>query len=188
MTWFDYNTGSVWTQPLGEAILGPSTGMRLELLPSTLTSWGEWKRSYPDTQALDSPGDPTRFALEDLSIVVAFGSDSAAYPYRAISSVINDSVAGVPIAVAVEPNNRESWTVWSRTLDDGIIVELSFKADGNLIDVTSGTTFDSLRGTGVDGPFADQTLDVLPAITFFEKDYFTFYPTGRLWPRENRNS
>ena len=26
MTWWDHDTGSVWSQPLGEAVMGPRTG------------------------------------------------------------------------------------------------------------------------------------------------------------------
>ena len=39
MTWWDHDTSSVWSQPTGEAILGPLKGERLELVPSTLTEW-----------------------------------------------------------------------------------------------------------------------------------------------------
>ncbi|GMQ94420.1 MAG: hypothetical protein BMS9Abin12_1910 [Acidimicrobiia bacterium] len=182
MTWFDHETGSVWSQPLGEAILGPAKGTTLELLPSTLTQWGEWKRLHPDTKALDSPGVPTRFALTQMSIVVSFRDDSAAYPLRDLTEVVNDEVDGVPVAIVVEPDRRESWTVFSRTLDDGVIVTLALTDDGNLIDTVSGTTFHISRGTGMEGPLADQMLDQLPAFTSFTKDYFTFYPNGRIWP------
>lgn len=182
LTMFDHDTGSVWSQPLGEAILGPTKGATLELLPSMLTEWGEWKRLHPDTKALDAPGRPTGFALDQMSIVVVFDEDSAAYPVKDLTQVANDTVDGVPIAVVIEPADRVSWTVFSRTLNDGVIVELAFSADGALIDVISGTTFHISRGTGIDGPLADQTLDQLPAFTSFTEDYFTFYPDGRLWP------
>ena len=182
MTWFDHTTGSIWSQPLGEAILGPERGTKLELLPSTLTQWGEWKRLHPDTRALDAPGGDTRYALEQLSIVVAFREDSAAYPIRSVAPVVNDTVDGVPIAIVVEPNNRESWSVWSRTLNDGVVVELAIDANGDLLDTVSGTTFRINRGTGLTGQYSDQSLDLLPAFTSFEDDYFTFYPNGRLWP------
>jgi len=184
MTWFDYETGSIWSQPLGEAILGPAKGTKLELLPSTLTQWGEWKRLHPDTEALDSPGGATRFALTQMSIVLSFRDDSAAYPMRDLTEVVNDEVDGVPVAIVVEPDRSESWTVFSRTLDDGVIVTLAFSDDGNLIDTISGTTFHISRGTGIEGPLADQILDQLPAFTSFTKDYFTFYPEGRIWPDE----
>jgi hypothetical protein len=182
MTWFDHDTGTIWSQPLGEAIVGPLKGTSLELLPSTLTEWGEWKRLHPDTTALVAPGEPTRFSLQQMSIVVVLSEDSAAYPVPELGEVVNDSVSGIPIAVVVEPEHGESWTVFSRTIDDGVVVELVFTEDGELLDTVTGTTFHVSRGTGINGPLADQTLDQLPGFTSFADDYFTFYPDGRIWP------
>lgn len=182
MTWFDHDTGSIWSQPLGEAILGPLKGTTLDLLPSTLIEWGQWKQLHPDTKALDAPGDPTRFSLDRMSIVVVFGTDATAYPVKDLTEVVNDTVSDVPVAIVLDPSIEGSWTVFSRTVDDGTIVDLSLGADGELIDAGSGTTFHISRGTGIDGPLADQILDQLPAFTSFTKDYFTFHPDGRLWP------
>ena len=53
MTWWDHGTGSIWSQPIAEAILGPRKGDRLELFPSTLTRWGPWREAHPETLALD---------------------------------------------------------------------------------------------------------------------------------------
>ena len=181
LTLFDHDTGSVWSQPLGEAILGPARGTVLELLPSMLTEWGEWKRLHPATLALDSPGDVSRFALDQMAIVVTFVDDAAAYPVRDLSEVVNDTVGGVPIAIVLEPLARDSWTVFSRTLDDGVIVELAFTDEGTLVDRISGTTFHISRGTGIEGPLSSQVLDPLPGFTSFLKDYLTFYPNGSIW-------
>ncbi len=181
MTWFDHDTGTVWSQPLGEAIVGPLKGTTLDLLPSMLTEWGEWKRLHPETKALDAPGEPTRFSLQRMSIVVVFGQDSAAFPVRDLVEVVNDAVSDVPIAVVLDPSTDQSWTVFSRTLDNGTVVELAFASPGELVDVLTGTTFHISRGTGINGPLSDQILDQLPAFTSFTKDYFTFYPDGRIW-------
>jgi hypothetical protein len=116
-----------------------------------------------------------------MSIVVALGEDSAAYPVSGLNAVANDTINDTPIAVVVEPGDGESWTVFSRILDDGAIVELEFSESGDLIDTVTGSTFHVSRGTGISGALADQTLDQLPGFTSFAKDYFTFYPDGRLW-------
>ena len=34
MTWFDHETGSIWSQPLGKAVVGPRSGVSLNLMPS----------------------------------------------------------------------------------------------------------------------------------------------------------
>ena len=183
MTWFDHETGSIWSQPIGEAIVGPLKGTTLDLLPSTLTQWSEWRRLHPETLALDAPGGQTRFDIRQMSIVVAFGDDSAAYPVADLGVVANDTIDGVPIAVVVEQQSLESWAVFSRTLDDDTVVQLAFTDSGDLIDTVTGTTFHPSRGTGIEGPLSDQILDQLPAFTSFTEDYFTFYPDGRVWTR-----
>ena len=56
MTWWDHNTGSIWSQPIGEAILGPLKGARLELFPSTLTTWQSWLEAHPESLATRRDG------------------------------------------------------------------------------------------------------------------------------------
>jgi hypothetical protein len=119
-----------------------------------------------------------------MSIVVVFGDDSAAYPVADLENVANDTVNGTPIAVVVDGGDNESWTVFSRTVDDDAIVELEVTETGELLDTVTGTTFHISRGTGISGPLASQTLDQLPGFTSFAKDYFTFYPDGRIWSEE----
>ena len=59
---YDHQTGSYWFQVAGEAVVGELTGSRLNLLPSSTMTWGEWKRLYPQTQLLTGiEGAPTMF-------------------------------------------------------------------------------------------------------------------------------
>ena len=182
MTWWDHDTGSIWSQPLGEAILGPRKGARLELLSSTLTTWEAWQASHPDSLALDVHGWSTGFDLDQMAVVVDFGSESAAYDIPALREVgvVNDVVAGVDIAVVIDPGEEQRWAVFSRRLDGGVVdLELT---DQGLVDQASGTVFDPFLGIGRSGPLADQSLDKLPAFTSFPSDYETFFPEGRIWP------
>lgn len=43
---------SLWSQVLGEAVVGPETGERLEVIPSEITRWGDWRQAHPSTQVL----------------------------------------------------------------------------------------------------------------------------------------
>jgi hypothetical protein len=52
MVMLDYQTGSYWWQVAGQAIVGPLTGKTLTVLPSTTTSWGEWRRLHPASLVL----------------------------------------------------------------------------------------------------------------------------------------
>jgi len=43
---------SLWSQVLGEAVVGPRTGTKLAIVPSAVTTFGSWKRMHPDTKVL----------------------------------------------------------------------------------------------------------------------------------------
>lgn len=51
----DDATGSYWSQLLARAICGPRAGEGLRIRPSTLTTWGEWRATHPDTELLLPP-------------------------------------------------------------------------------------------------------------------------------------
>jgi predicted alpha/beta hydrolase len=48
-------TGSYWSQILAQAICGARTGTELEILPSTVARWREWRRQHPKTANLLPP-------------------------------------------------------------------------------------------------------------------------------------
>ncbi|MFN8006800.1 MAG: DUF3179 domain-containing protein [Terriglobia bacterium] len=49
---YDRQTQSLWSQVTKEAIAGPSTGIKLEMIPSLTTTWKHWKTLQPETQVL----------------------------------------------------------------------------------------------------------------------------------------
>jgi hypothetical protein len=177
-TWWDHDTGSVWSQPLGEAIMGPLTGTRLELIPSQLLPWSEWIEEHPDTLALNAPALPDAFSLDQMAIVVELGHDSAAYVVDdlRIFPVVNSEVAGLPIAVVLVPGT-DKWAVFSRQLE-ARVVELEWD-DGALAAVDGDSRYDPLRGLTLSGLGDD--LGRLPAFTSFPRDYVTFFPDGAFW-------
>ncbi len=181
MTLFDHDTGSVWSQPFGEAILGPRTGAVMELLPSQMTTWGAWRELHPDTWALDAPGPRSGFDLAVMSVMVEFGDEAVQYPIHLLRAglVANDEVAGLEVAVLVDPADPDRWSVFSRRLDNDV-VELELR-DGALVDTVSGTGFDPATGRGLSGPLAHQTLDQLPGFTVFPWEYAQLWPEGRTW-------
>ncbi|MGV7220572.1 MAG: DUF3179 domain-containing protein [Nitrospinales bacterium] len=52
MLLYDRQTESLWSQVKSEAVTGRLMGRKLKLLPSTHTTWGAWKKKYPNTLAL----------------------------------------------------------------------------------------------------------------------------------------
>ena len=188
MTWWDHSTGSVWSQPLGEAIAGPLKGATLELLPSQFTTWGAWRDEYPNTLALEAAGSATGFDLKDFLIVVDFADDARGYAVSDLRriGVANDVVAGVPLAVVSDPSEPERWAVFARELD-GVTFDFEM-VDGLLTDGATGSTFDPVTGRGLSGPTTDRLLHRLPALTSFPGGgptsfpvFDAFWPHGEIW-------
>lgn len=178
MTWWDHDTGSVWSQPTGKAILGPLRGARLELLASTLTDWGTWRRSHPETLALDADGGPTRFDVDRMQIVLELGGDSLAVPVDALrqAGVVNTEVGGVAVAFAAEPSAGGWWAVYSRRLDERV-VSLALR-DGVLVEVDGPGRWDPVHGLPLE---SGQRLDPLGTLTIFPRDFPVHFPQGRVW-------
>ena len=52
---YDDVTRSYWSQILATAICGPLTGTVLEIVPSTVSTWEDWRAAHPDTVVLLPP-------------------------------------------------------------------------------------------------------------------------------------
>ncbi len=127
----DQTTHSWWRQANGEAIIGPLKGTAMPELPSVQVSLRQWLRLHPTSLVMQ--GDPT-FASEyakdyayergtktggltgtdtaswhDKSWVIGVALEGAAkaYDWKRLrrEHVINDSVGGVPIVIALGPDS-----------------------------------------------------------------------------------
>ena len=181
MTWWDHSTGSIWTQPTGEAIAGPRKGETVDLLASQFTSWSAWRDAHPETLALDVPAGPSSFDLTDFLSVVDFSDEARGYAIPDLRNigVVNDVVAGVPVAIVSDPADISRWSVYSRTVD-GEVREFDMIA-GELVDRSTGTSFTAARGLGIEGPLSGEILDQVAAFTAFPDDFPTFWPDGTIW-------
>lgn len=128
MIMFDRKTESLWQQFTGEAIVGDYTGKQLEILPSQIISYQQFKEAHADGEILskdtgvDRPygrnpysgyddvnntpflaGDIDDDRLKPLQKVIGVrvGDQQKAYPYPVSKSeeVINDQLADEPIVI-----------------------------------------------------------------------------------------
>lgn len=176
MTWFDHDTGSVWSQPTGEAILGPLTGTSLELLPSTLSTWGDWKERFPNTLALEASSRDNRFSIELMAVAVVVGEDSVAIPFVDLREreFLSTELSGEPILVVADPE-LDRWAAYSR-LVDGEPLDLVV-VGAEIIDLASGDRWSAALGAPLSG---QAPLDRVPSFSSFGSDYRQFYPDGEL--------
>lgn len=179
MTWWDHDTGSVWSQPLGVAIAGARTGASLTLVPSTLTTWQAWRKRHPKTLGLRAHmGTKPRHRLRDLAVVVRVLGSATAYPMARVltDGVINDTVGGLPIGVVSDPGAHDHWKVFSRQLN-GHAVTLHVDGD-RVIDVETRSSWDPVTGDAVSGPEVGNTLTEIAAFTALPEDFARLWPDG----------
>lgn len=62
---YDRKTDSLWSQILGEAIVGELTGTQLKVLSSDMVRFGEFKKQYPQGTVLSRDTGTTRFYGQD---------------------------------------------------------------------------------------------------------------------------
>ena len=124
---WDSTTETLWQQITGEAIVGELAGTQLELLPSAVIGWDEFRTSFPEGQVLSrqtgfernygrnpyvgysSSSRPflfdgeldDRFPALERVVGVTVGDADKAFPFSVISGprVVNDTVGGVPVAI-----------------------------------------------------------------------------------------
>ena len=67
---YDHQTGTLWSQFLGQGVKDPQIGVMLESVPVTHTRWSAWRETHPDTLVLDK-GDATRATATPRTTVAA---------------------------------------------------------------------------------------------------------------------
>lgn len=109
---YDRKTDSLWSQILGEAIVGEMTGTKLEVLPSDLLKFGDWKQKFPDGQVLSRDTGATRFygtnpygdyfTPEGFAVGLAGSRDSRLEPDDFVFGIVVDGKAKAYLVEAVK--------------------------------------------------------------------------------------
>ncbi|MEF8843518.1 MAG: DUF3179 domain-containing protein [Haloarculaceae archaeon] len=204
---YDDATGSLWSQLLATAIQGPATGETLELVPASLSTWGEWRESHPETRVLlPPPGsvtvdgrdpwidyDRSKYSYEGESQVVGYdsaasytlvvgvvhGGEAVAYPFEAVraAGVVNDRVGDLPVVVAATAGG--SLVAYERVVDGGNL-RFSVADDRHLR--AGGSYWERTTGRAVDGPHEGTRLSrANERSPLFRRAWEDFHPGSRLW-------
>ena len=125
---YDQQTRSWWQQFTGEAIVGQLTGTTLEMLPSQIISWADFKQNYPDSPVLsratgyerrygdnpyggyDNIGGSPFFPVGEYGdelppveriVALSIGEFHVAFPFSRLANVgvVNEEYLGQPIAI-----------------------------------------------------------------------------------------
>jgi hypothetical protein len=133
---YDRETETLWSHLLGAAVQGPLRGERLETIPSSFTTWGDWRERHPETLVLSPSASPyggfgtDPYAgyydsgrigvlgqardddrLDDKELVLGVMAPAAkAYAFRDLERerTIRDTLAGEMIEVVYRPSARSA--------------------------------------------------------------------------------
>lgn len=203
---YDRNTDTVWHQLWGTPAFGPlvGSGIELERLPVTLTTWEAWFAEHPDTRVMAFDTGFSRdysvgaayaeyFASPDTMFPVPRRSEllptkswvftqlidgqPKAYPLEVLADerVVNDSLAGQNLAIVLEDGG-----LGARAYERGAH---SFQAaapdtTARLVDETGAVwqvTDDALLGE------SGEELSRLPGHMAYWFGWFSFYPRTEVY-------
>ena len=195
---YDRETDSLWVHVTGEAAHGPLKGKRLDFMPSTVTSWANWKKNYPHTTVL--PGyrrggfmgtyvGPFQSDILGLAVVVKLKAKLYPYGVLARRNLVNDEFNGAKVVVYYSPADATG-TAWRRELDGrALTFEASDRkdADGNVLlrDKETGSLWSWLRGEAVEGELKGRQLRQLLYNPILNERFSAFYPDGPVFEAVN---
>lgn len=109
----DRQTGTLWRQLTGTPVEGPlaSSGIQLQPVPVTLTTWTRWFQSHLESRVLAQETAPPGAAQPGNEPTgpwvygVTVGNATKAYPVDLVAKlgVIDDEIGGRPVVVVSEP-------------------------------------------------------------------------------------
>jgi hypothetical protein len=206
MTWWDWETHSIWSQPWGAAIIGELTGTRLTLLPYELVPWQSWLERHPDTKVLIDERANLNFTgnapIDHFVIGVSLAEAATGFYFAssALEGVVNETVGDFPVAVFADKESRVIH-VFLRTpqpgpngspeLPDQLTFEQVESADSSntkhVKDVETGSTWDIEAGVATAGELKGALLQRAPYVSSYYWAWEDFNPHTQFWPnREGR--
>jgi hypothetical protein len=201
---YDRNTGSYWTQILGEAIEGELVGTTLEYVPAIHTTWADWQSQHPDSQALvkgyygngdqyasyyrsgqtgviPQTNQDDRLYEKEFVIGVNNGEDAVAYPFGVLNSepVVNDQIGDLPVLVVFDVE-AAAGIVYNRTIANQLLTFRQGERE-TLVDNETGTIWNANSGEAISGDFIGQTLTRVKSTHVFWFGWNDWFPQSRIY-------
>ena len=168
---YDRETETLWSQILSKGISGKLVDKKLEVIPSSHTSWQAWKEKHPETKVLSNKTGFTRdylrspYGTYDSDVSIYFPLEFKSKKYHPKERVLGISLKGqykvYPFAeLAKIPGSR---------LNDIFAAEqftVEFDADNR------------------DGQIKDSSGKILPSVNTFWFAWYAFHPDTLIYKSE----
>jgi len=201
---YDQKTQSLWNTIEGKPVLGPlyDQDIELDVLPIVTTTWGEWKKTHPNTQVLSLDTGHQRDYGEGVAYQNYFGTDELMFPVpKANDDLFNkDEVLIIrtegyrkdPLAIAIKYLKRKKF--YADKIGDTNFIVLADKTGASRVYGSLGHKFKSYKkGKLIDknnqqwevmptkliGPNGE-VLSILPSHNTFWFAWYNTYPNTKL--------
>ena len=206
---YDVESGTLWSQFLGQAVDGALTGVLLDTIPLTLTTWERWVEQHPDTLALSKSrgfygsdsyesyygsnrqtgvigqaNEDDRLENKDLVLGVGFDEGPKAYPFQVLSRdrLINDDITGKPAIVYFDDTADTAFAFESTVNGRTLTFKLDREDDRDvLFDDQTGSKWIPFLGLAVEGELAGENLERIRSTYSFWFAWTDFYPDTELF-------
>jgi Protein of unknown function (DUF3179) len=204
---YDRLSGSLWSQALGEGIVGTHAGESLKRIAFDLAYWKDWKQLYPNSMVLSTDTGFTRpygvdpygdyytsdqlfFPISNVDkrlglkeTVVGLGNEGQykAYVLHQIdtSKVINDKVGNKSIVLfSLYPRMVRAYV----PIIDGQTLDFQYNTTANKITDTQTGSEWNFDGLTVNGQMKGKQLNRLPFDEGFWFEWAAFHPQTRIYP------
>lgn len=195
----DATTGSWWQQATGKVIAGPLKGAAFKELTSKQLTLAAWLREYPNSQVMQpdtsfkkdydnlaeydngtlksglEKRDSASWKRKSWVIGVMHKNASKAYDWNELlkAEVINDSVEGLPVLLAME-KDKGSFHVYNR-LVNGARLRFGKGSTDVFIDENTHSIW-NMDGVCVEGTMRGEKLSVVQSYQEFWHSWSTFHP------------
>ncbi len=169
---WDDATESLWQQIGGEGLVGAYAGHRLDVIPSAIVSWGDFKTGYPDGVVLAPPGRSA--SSYGRNPYVQYTSRSAPIPGFFDSTILDERYPALERTVGVTVDGRNKAYPFSVV-----------RASGAVHDTVAGVPVVVLWSPGtadaLDSPVTAEGADIGAALAFDRRvdgEALEFSPAG----------
>jgi hypothetical protein len=174
---YDKQTDSLWIHTLGTAVKGPLKGKQLTFIPSTVTTWGKWKKLHEKTKVLTGRKAKGRMGAFSLAkslarygLSVGQGDEVKLYPYPLLQErrVVNDTFGKEKIVVVFDAESATA-VAYKRG-------ERTFAWKGGKMVDGKGKAWGMLTGAS-----GKTRLERVPATPWLAARWKGFYPKGEVY-------
>jgi hypothetical protein len=200
----DRETESLWPQPWGECVKGPSEGKKLDQFPAIHTTYAEFKKQYPNGQLLKKPekgeagspydryfADPNKLGIfgrvnnferlpgKDKVFGIRQGNQQVAVAEAYLVERGYATIADLPDPVVITYVENSGTAVAFAFTDEQNEAIKHLKVDSNRITVSDDQlAWDALTGKLIEGNGED--LALVPTMSAYWFAWLSFFPKTEL--------